>query len=552
MGTRGNATGTRVTLHELKQAVASRPQDAAACHALGWAYAGRREEDDAVEWLERAACLDPSCSEHFLSLGKVLARQVKIERAIEACRAALMVSPDNVEAAMTLGQLCERLGQHDEAAEAYAGAIAHAPREADAYEGLHAAMVAERTPDEAAARAATRAPAAAQPLMMRIGLALGLAQHGRYPEAVAHWRTILRDAPDDPVVLSGAAESLAMLGHFDECEQLLARALALYPTNDALILAQLDLYSRTGRVDAIRARAREPHVLEVFVRIVGTRADVAWWDGERQLEGKTVLIEARGGYGDSLHYGRVLPLLKARGAHIVVQGYPQLSALLQALPGADEFVAPFEPCRPYDYYARLKYVPFLLDWSWDWIAKTVPYVSVDPALARTWRARFAPDRLNIGIVWRSRAVDAKNPYTYRSAPIDAFEPLARVPNVTVYGLQVGPGAADVTPETGRWLTANFADETREFAQAAAAIQALDATVSVDTSIAHLAGALGRPGFFLLPRSPDSRWMSEALTADRRCLWYPSARLYPQERPGDWGSAMQHVAEALTQMAAAHH
>ena len=543
---------TRVTLQQLKQAAADHPRDAAALNILAWAHAGRREEDEAIDALERATRLEPSGAQYFLGLAKVLSQQQQWERAVQACRTALTLAPGHVEAAATLGWLCEHAGDRASAVEAYTRAIALAPNEPDAYAGLHSAIVPGRSADEVAAVATAAAPAVALAPLMRIGLASALGFHGRYPEAVERWTAILREPPDHPLALMRAAMAHGALGNFEECERLLMRALALQPADNDLILTLFDLYFRTGRVEAIRERLRDPQVLGAFMETFDTPADgPRWWNGTQDLEGKTILLEARGGYGDGLHYGRVLPLLQARGARVIVRGFPQLSALLGALPGVDEFVAPFEPCPPYDYECRLKHILFLLDWTWDWIAETVPYVRADPAAVRAWRARFDPARLNVGIVWMSRAVESMNIYTFRSAPLAAFEPLSRVPGVTLHGLQVGPGAAEVTPATKAWLPANLEEECRDFGQAAAAIEVLDAVVSVDTSIAHLTGALGRPGFFLLPRCPDSRWMTAAPTfTNRACPWYPSARLYVQERPGDWGSVITQVAADLTHVAAA--
>jgi hypothetical protein len=257
------------------------------------------------------------------------------------------------------------------------------------------------------------------------------------------------------------------------------------------------------------------------------------------------LIEARGGFGDGFQYGRLLPLLKVRGAYVVLQAFPQLLSVLQSLPGYDELVAPGEPCTRCDYYCRLKFLGFLLDWTWPWIAEAVPCLRVDAASELAWRRRLRPDRLNVGIIWRSRSAEEWNPYMFRSIPLAEFEALARVPGVALYGLQVGPGVQEMTSDTARWLTTNFEEISRDFADTAAVIRAMDAIVTVDTSTAHLAGALRQRCFVVLPRFPDPRWVTDAPDVKARgCPWYPSARLYLQDVPGQWTSAIARVADDL--------
>lgn len=180
-----------------------------------------------------------------------------------------------------------------------------------------------------------------------------------------------------------------------------------------------------------------------------------------------------------------------------------------------------------------------------------PYLGVEPTRQRAWSHRFDSRRLNVGIVWRSTAEDRRNRYTFRSVPLGAFRPLAEVPGVTLYGLQVGPGTEEVTADTRSWLAANLEAATKDFRDAAAAIQALDVVVSADSGLAHLAGALRKSCFVLLPPHTSARWMSAAPEfADGGTVWYPSMRLFMQERPGDWSGPMRRIAATIRSLAAA--
>jgi tetratricopeptide (TPR) repeat protein len=540
----------RPTLAELQRAVTQAPQDAALSFLLGTAHTARREFDEALGPLTRATQLDPTQARYFFRLAEVLGGQEQRESAIAVFRAGLKVLPD-ARATVMLGYQCERIGDVAGAVGAYAKAIEHAPLEAAGYECLCGALVAGRTAEEALALACARAPVNADAVLMRVGVALALERHGRYSESQALWTSVLDEVPEHQHAILGAANARVVLGDLEAAERLFLQGLALHPTSVGLIVSHANLLFRTGRIDALRAFLRDSRSGPIVAKALcsGHPQRAPMWDGTQDLEGKAIFVNCVGGFGDALQYSRFAPLLKGRGAWVIVQAYPQLASLLRSIPGIDEIVAPFDECTPYQYECAPGHAGFLMDWTWEWISGTVPYLRVDPARRRAWSRRFDRRRFNVGIVWRSRHADVRNPYTFRSAPLSAFEALARVPGIAIHGLQVGPGCAELEQRHERWLVANLERECTDFVEAAAAIQALDAVVSVDTGVAHLAGALGRPGFFVLPRHPCDRWMTDAPTFDgASCVWYPSARLYVQERPGDWDTALARVAEDLAKLA----
>jgi hypothetical protein len=340
-----------------------------------------------------------------------------------------------------------------------------------------------------------------------------------------------------------------VLGNIDSAAERYDQALARHPWNLDVVVPCAKFLIRRGRIPDLWERLPKPRPPFSGGHCNVRHPEVApYWDGAQSLEGKTVLMELDGGYGDVLQFCRFAAWLKARGASVVLDVLPRLVDLLRTMTDADEVVAPYEACRSVDYQCTAAYPTFFGEWSPQWLTAITPYLGVDPALRRAWRERFDERSLNVGIIWRTKAAQRHDPYTFRSVPLAEFRRLALIPGVTLYGLQVGPGAEEVTTDTRSWLAANLDAETTDFREAAAAIAALDVVVSVDGGLAHLVGALGRPGFILLPRYPSWRWMSAAPGFDGGTAWYPSMRLLVQEHPGDWSGPMQQAADAIRNLA----
>ena len=538
---------------------------AAGLHALGQAYASRREYAKAVDVLRRAATLDPTRPESLFHMAEALTYLSKWDESIDALRRGLAIR-FSVSQAGRLGKLYRDVGNADAAMATALDALQQAPHKSEPYEVLCDVLAMGRTIGDIEARVASLFPEA-EPTPMRIGLARALEQTGRYEEARECWMVALRDAPDDQRVVIGTAEVEVVLGNIDAAAQLFDRVYARHPDDNGVVLACTEFLIRCGRFRDLWDRIRAPHALSDAPpkprpprRALPERAafevrdpQVApRWNGKQPLYGKTILLDCRGGYGDVIQFARFGALFKERGASVVLEVPPCLVELLRTMKAADEVVAPYEPCRPLDYQCRAAYSAFFVEWSPHWMQASTPYLSVEPARRHVWSDRFDPRRLNVGIVWRTTAENRRNPYMFRSVPLREFQALADVPGVTLYGLQVGAGTEEVTADTRSWLAANFESETRDFRDAAAAIDALDVVVSPDSGLAHLTGALGKPCFVLLPRHPSWRWMTAApeLAASGGSVWYPDMRLFRQQAPGDWSAPMQQIADSLRTLALA--
>ncbi len=262
------------------------------------------------------------------------------------------------------------------------------------------------------------------------------------------------------------------------------------------------------------------------------------WDGA-PLAGRTLLVICEQGYGDVFQAARYLPLLRDAGGRVVFECPGDLAGLLAPLVPAADLVpltgrAP--PDAPFDVYAALLSLPGCLGTTAETIPAAAPYLAADPALCAPFEDALAGPGFKVGLVWAGspRHPDDRQ----RTTRLRDFAPLGGVAGVRLFGLQVGAAAAEAPPP-GLAVEA-LGPRLASFGATAAVIDRLDLVVTVDTAVAHLAGALAKPVWTLLPFAPDWRW----LTGRDDSPWYPTMRLFRQQTPGDWAGVMARVAEAL--------
>jgi tetratricopeptide (TPR) repeat protein len=261
------------------------------------------------------------------------------------------------------------------------------------------------------------------------------------------------------------------------------------------------------------------------------------WDGG-PLAGKTILVQALHGFGDAIQFVRFLPLVKARGARVILEHQPALATLLQGADGWDTLVARHTEREvlemDFDLHIPLMRLPAPLEIE-DRIPATVPYLRPDPERVQRWRNRLAADQgCKVGLVW------AGNPHfagdRLRSCRLADYAWLARLPQVRFYSLQKGPATEQIASAGRKMGLTDLGPDLHDFADTAAAIMNLDLVISVDTAVAHLAGALGRPVWTLLPFHACWRWMEEREDTP----WYPTMRLFRQCGRGDWANVLRRL------------
>lgn len=405
--------------------------------------------------------------------------------------------------------------------------------------------------------------------------AMALHALGRFPEAL---QSADRALFLDPRHVQALNNRGLVLRELDRCAEGLAavdRALALAPEfTDALasraaLLVGLNRLAEaadcTERLLARRPDCAEAHWTAAVVHLTAgdfarglpeyewrwRRAD--WrtphrdlgppWRGAEPLAGRTILLHPEQGLGDTVQFSRYVPVLAAQGARVILEVQPVLLDLLATVPGAAE-VREWQPVPPpHDYHCPLLSLPLACGTSLATIPADVPYVAADPARVADWSARLGPrTRPRVGLVWAGSAFHTND--RRRSIPLAALAPLLDA-GVDVVSLQ-----RDLTPADRALLAAeprlrHWGDDLEGFAATAAAIASLDLLVTVDTAPAHVAGALGRPVWILLPFTPDYRWLLDRDDTP----WYPTARLFRQPAPGDWAAVVARVGAALRELTA---
>jgi len=263
------------------------------------------------------------------------------------------------------------------------------------------------------------------------------------------------------------------------------------------------------------------------------------WDGS-ELAGRTILLHSEQGFGDTIQFARYVPMVVQRGGVVVVEcQVAALKRLLSSLDGVTLVVAAGEPLPHFDCHLPLMSLSMVFGTSLDTIPCQVPYLAADPRDVETWRQRMgATGRFRVGLVWYAKQSQVLN--RKRSCPLRLFSPLWNVPGVDFYTLQIGVGTEQLDEFAVSHKIFDLTGDIGDFADTAALIVNLGLVITIDTAVAHLAGALGVKTWLVLPHVAEWRW----LCGRQDSPWYPSMRLFRQPSPGDWTSLMKDVAEAL--------
>lgn len=460
-------------------------------------------------------------------------------------RAALSGDPQMVEAYYNLGLLLQELGRRDEAVGCYRRALEIRPDFPAAWNNLGTAHL-EQKDFESAAAAFTRA-LALEPGWADAVYNLGTTRHrqARTAEALELYLRALELNPQAFKACNNIGKALHDQGALDEAIAWYRRALAIRGD-----YAEARFNLATANLLAGNLRAGWPDYEWRFARddwrrVYPYRIDKPRWRGE-PFAGRTLYVHGEQGFGDVLQFVRYLPAAKARGGTVIFETRRALLPLLKHAAGADRVVTPPENGAPHpecDFVAPLLSLPGIFGTTLETVPAEVPYLFADPQSARRWEARIGGAELRVGLVWAGTAMDPR-----RACPLAWFTPLTRLPGVRFYGLQKGPEAERLKREglPEGMVLENLGEEFEDFADTAAAIEPLDLVIAIDTAVAHLAGAMGKPVWLLLAAVPDWRWQLAGETSP----WYPTMRLFRQERSGEWGAPLTRLARRLEELAGA--
>jgi tetratricopeptide (TPR) repeat protein len=485
-----------------KQAIRLDPNFADAHNNLGTLYREQRRWFDAEACHRRAISLQPGDSRFHNDLGLVLQANGRCEESKVCYERAIELKPGDAEAHNNLGNVFSDLKRDAESIACYRRALELRPTFAAAHYNLGNAFKT----------------------------------FARFDDAAASYGEALRCDPDYADAYNNLGNLLRFLDRGHESIPHLERAIELRPDlADAhfnLGFHRLMVGDFAGGWPEYEWRLRQGGLL------APRHAEHPRWRGE-SLEGRTILLHAEQGLGDTIQFIRYAASLKALEARVVVECQPLLAPLLARSPGVDQCLAQGEPLPKFDAQSPLMSVPGVLQTAADSIPNQVPYVVPEAKLVAAWQSEFAGSLgFKIGVVWQGNPEFKAD--RFRSFPASLFAGLAEVPGVQLYSLQKGPGRQQLTSALPALPIVDLADRLHDFDHTAAAMQSLDLVITSDTSPAHLAGALGVPVWLILGMGSDWRWL-----LDREdCPWYPSMRLFRQRELGNWAEVFERVRLAL--------
>jgi tetratricopeptide (TPR) repeat protein len=566
-------------LNQINSALKLNPDNIAALNNRGIALQELKRFEEALETFERAIALRPDYAEALSNRGNVLKALRRFDEALASYDGALALRPDYADAYSNRAAVLCELKRYDEAlassdraltlrpgfAEAHcnrANALRHLQRLQEALEGYDRALTLKTDYPEAHSNR-------------------GSALHDLhcYEEALASYDRALAPRPDFAEALSNRGNALQELTRFDEAVASYDRAIQVQQT-----LAE----AHSNRGNALRELDRLDEALASFDRAAELRPDLAeahynasicllltgdlrrgwqkhewrWqteqlrtarrqfaqpqWTGSDDIGRSTILLHAEQGLGDTLQFCRYVPLVAARAGRVILEVQRPLVALMGTLAGGAQVIARGDPLPDFDAHCPLLSLPFAFDTQLDTIPASAPYLAAVEAKTTAWRHRLgARDKPRIGLVWagdpRKQLPNAHRIDRQRSIAFDGIARLLEIPGCEFYSLQKGEQAtSQLRTSPLRNLVIDWTDDLGDFSDTAALIENLDLVIAVDTSVPHLAGALGKPFWLINRYNTCWRWLLDREDSP----WYPTARLFRQDKTRSFEPVIARVAAAL--------
>jgi hypothetical protein len=444
-----------------------------------------------------------------ISTGVKLFGRGKVKKAITCFEKAMALDPQNVDAHYHMGMALRRLGESKKAIASFRRALEINP---NFFQGW-------------------------------FQLGLLLSKTDSLDHAITCLLTAVEICPEDIEACIELANVLVAQGDIEAAITIFDRALAIHSKHPVARWNRSVAHLLSGNFDKgwkdfdwrQRLPGQQFHGLK--------DAEKSRWEGG-SFTGKRLLIYSEQGLGDTLQFVRYLPTVKALGGTVILGTYKPLLPLLKNCAGIDHLVElPAKDCpsSSFDLYLPIMSLPVVFHTTLETIPSRIPYLDADPLKIKAWRNQFTHPAFSVGIVWQGSPSHAND--RNRSCPLEQFLPLVKIPGIQWYGLQKGPGAEEVHQIESQFMIDNLGEDFDDFSDTAAVLENLDLLISVDTAVVHLAGAMGKTVWTLLPYAPDWRWQRNRDDSP----WYPTMRLYRQPARGDWASVFQQVEGDLRQL-----
>lgn len=492
--------------------------------------------DEALESVDRAIALMPGYADAYNNRGLTLHELARMDEALQSYDQAIQLQPGHAAAHHNRGRTLRALGRFEEALQSYDQAIALFPGNVDCHNDRGATLRELGRYDEALEshdRAIGLQPGNAEAYNSR-GMALHALQ--RHEEALASYERALALDSRHADAYCNRGVVLFSLKRLDEAQESYRRAIALQPEhvlahlNEAILRLTLGDYDEGWKLYEWRWRGVRENIMRYFPEPL--------WLGEQPLSGKTLLIYAEQGYGDFIQMCRYAQLAESQGAKVVLQAPPALTPLAATLSGSINVVATGQRLPAFDYQCPIMSLPLAFKTRVATIPAPIPYLHVSADRQTQWRRRLGgKTRARVGVAW-SGNVKLRTGQN-RILPLRQLKPLLDLP-FEFHALQKEFLPEDAAQLSGLGQIRLHHDELRDFADTAALIGEMDLVISVDTAAAHLAGAMGKPLWVVLPYMADWRWMLDR--ADNP--WYPTATLFRQPAIGDWAAVVLELEKRL--------
>lgn len=554
----------------LEEALELRPDFAPGFVSLGNVLHSLGNYTEALANYDRALALQPAVPETHYNRGTTLYGLRRDQEALASYDRALALKGDYAEALVNRGMALQRLQRREEALASYDRALALRPGLAEAvYNRANVLRELNRLQASLADydRLLVLQPDHARALSNRGNV---LRELKRYEEAKASYLRALAIRPDYAEALNNLGNLQRYFRNYEEALTCHERAAALQPdyveaiNNRAIVLQDLRRHDEAlagfARALSVRPDFADAHLSEGLCRLRLGDFKTGWdkyewrwrastapeartfsqplWLGREDLAGKTILLHAEQGYGDTIQFCRYAARVAARGAHVLLEVQPPLVSLLSRLEGPAQVLARGVPLPDFDLQCPLLSLPLACQTTLATIPGDTPYLKAAPAKVSAWRARLAPTHApRVGLAWSGRPSHSND--HNRSLRLAGLEPLLAA-GITLVSLQQSVCDEDRAQLAAHPEIRDFTGELRSFDDTAALIECLDLVIAVDTAVAHLAGALGRPVWILLPYTSEWRWLIDRADSP----WYPTARLFRQSDARSWEQVIRDVVAAL--------
>lgn len=573
-----------------QKAVTLDPNYIEALYNLGLAYVDKQQPEQAIAIWQEVVTISPDHIDTWWNLGTLFAQHHQIQEAISCYQQVLEYQPDSEAIYICLGGLFALAEDWQTAIECYEVAIALNSENLDNYFQLGRIFHKSGEPEAATGcyqRAIEVSPAIALPYMMfgnylfeQGKIEAGLEQYQiafqtepnsatvlinystvlisleRFDGVIDYCETAIKLDPSLAAAYDNYATVLQAHAHFQDAQQYYAKALELSPNPELrLKSALLSLLAGDYENGLVAYESRW-----LTQGIVSRSFQQPWWDGS-DLTSQTILVWAEQAYGDVIQFARYLPFVLQKGAKVIFQCPIPLMRLIGTLDENVQILAGDAPVPEFDLHIPLMSLPRIFKTKVDTIPDRIPYLVRNVAELDKWEAEqklnhadypdFPETDLNIGIVWASGyfgdRLQQLGMYLRKSCPLSLFISLLQlpkaVPKIHLYSLQVGHHAKDIAAYKNEPNLHDLTPFIHDFADTAVFVSKLDLIISVDTATAHLAGAMGKPVWILLPLSPDWRWLTEREDSP----WYPTARLFRQKQQGNWTEVFVRLKQALSDL-----